>query len=256
MAGPRAQKYNPQVVRLSPTALDTWATCRRRYLLRHVLGVPVSDMTASGDEGLRVHAVMRFIHVNGHCNDDEFVNEVLVGHNCNTDAMRSMVDHHRERCPQQSSRGQHEIERARYHHRPVPMFLATARLDAVWIHDGLFDIRDYKTGRLAPMELRDDVRAHIQAWVFAPRAEAMGLRLRIRYEYLAVVANDDPDPWELDNDDLDLVEHTLRTAVTAIHNEEFDGIADPAVCSWCSYRSVCSESAAPGVSQWPALAVE
>ena len=31
---------------------------------------------------------------------------------------------------------------------PPPMFMATARIDAVWVHDGLLDARDYKTGRL------------------------------------------------------------------------------------------------------------
>lgn len=255
------QKFLPQVVRLSPTALDTWSTCRRRYFLRHVLGIPPSDSSTSGDEGLRLHAVMRFIHERGACDDEAFVHETLVSHECDTDTMRTMIARHRDRCPQRSSRGRHEIERARYHHRPVPMFLATARLDAVWIHDGIFDIRDYKTGRMAKMELRDDVRAHIQAWVFAPRAEALGLRLRLRYEYLAPEAGEDPEPWELDDDDLDAVEASLSATVAAIqheaeNDEPFRGIADPDVCKYCAYRSVCTDSAAPGVSQWPALALD
>ena len=256
MTQPRTQRLNPQIVRLSPTAVDTWSTCRRRYLLRHILGIPSSDSTLSGDEGLRLHAVMRFIHDNGRCDDHAFVHEVLLGHECDTDTMRSMIARHRGRCPQRSAQGKHEIERARYHHQPGPMFLATARLDAVWIHDGIFDIRDYKTGRIAPMDLRDDVRAHLQAWVFAPRAAAMGLRLRIRYEYLAPEAGDDPDAWEVDDEDLERIENGLRTTVLAIQHEAFEGIAQATVCGYCSYRSVCSESASPSVAQWPALAID
>ena len=37
-------------------------------------------------------------------------------------------------------------DRARFHRLPPPMFMATARIDAIWIHDGLLDARDYKTG--------------------------------------------------------------------------------------------------------------
>ena len=33
---------------------------------------------------------------------------------------------------------------------------------------------------------------------------------------------------------------------------EFRGVADAAVCGRCQYRSICEDSAAPGVPSWPA----
>ncbi len=272
----RAQKFVPDIVALSPTSIETWTKCERRYLLRHVLGIPPSDTGISNDEGLRLHAVLRYLHERRNCQDNDVVREVLTDHDCDTDAMRTMIARHRDRCPTAHAGhrfgngigsetgngaevdlvGRHEIERARYHHRPVPMFIASARLDAVWVHDGLFEVRDYKSGGLAPMELQDDPRAWVQAWVFAPRALHEGARLQLRYEYLAPEVRDDPEPWEPDDDDLIMVEERLRQTVVSIHDSSFAGVSDVAVCTRCQYRSICSQSAAPGVPTWPSLAVE
>jgi hypothetical protein len=244
------------LVRISPTALETWSICERRFLLRHVLGVPASDAGPPSDEGLRLHAVLRFVHVHGRCDDDAFVHETLVAHGCDTPTMRGHLERHRQRCPRDATRGRHEIERARYHHSPGPMFLATARIDAIWLHDGVFDVRDYKSGGLAPMALRDDVRAQVQAWVLAPRAAATGARLQVRYEYLAPEIDEDPDVWEPDDDDLAAVEERLRATVAAMHDSQFPGVDDAAVCSRCPWRSVCAQSAAPGEPTWPVLAFD
>ena len=262
----RGQILVPKVVALSPTSLEAWNRCERQYLLRHILGVPASDVGLSNDEGLRLHAVLRFIHEHRSCQDPEFVATVLSDHACDTDAMRSMIGRHRDRCPSAplidgsqpttTSVGHHEVERARYHHHPVPMFLAAARLDAVWIHDGVFDVRDYKSGALSPYELRHDPRAWIQAWVMAPRAASLGARLRIRYEYLAPEVLEDPEPWEPDDDDLSEIEERLRATVLAIHDADFAGVNDPNVCSRCPYRSVCRDTAASGMATWPALSLE
>ena len=55
---------------------------------------------------------------------------------------------HARRCPSAGAAGAaHEVELARFHRQPAPMFMATARIDAIWIHDGMLDARDYKTGR-------------------------------------------------------------------------------------------------------------
>ena len=262
----RRQTLVPKVVALSPTSLEAWSRCERQYLLRHILGMPPSDAGLSSDEGLRLHAVLRFIHEHNSCQDPDIVSTVLSDHACDTEAMRTMVGRHRDRCPsapkvgaspdQAPSVGHHEVERARYHHHPVPMFLAAARLDAVWIHDGIFDIRDYKSGARSPLELRHDPRAWIQAWVMAPRAASQNARLRIRYEYLAPEVHEDPEPWEPDDDDLAEVEERLRATVLAIHDSDFPGVSEPSVCGRCPFRSVCSESAAPGAPTWPSLAVD
>jgi hypothetical protein len=145
----------------------------------------------------------------------------------------------------------HEITRARLFAR-YPNFLASARIDAAWIHDGMLDVRDYKTGSAWHTRVADDPRARVQAWVMAPIADARALQLRLRYEHLAAEIDDDPDDWTPDADDLALVEHELVTLVTAIRDEsEWRGVADAETCRTCRYRSICPDSAAPGLAEWP-----
>jgi RecB family exonuclease len=133
------------------------------------------------------------------------------------------------------------------------MFMVTGRIDAVWIHDGIVDARDYKTGA-APYSdnVADDLRARLQAWLLAERAARRGLRLRVRYEYLSAEVEEDPQPFEPDADDLAAIENELRSVAEQIWNEEeFAGVADREVCAWCRYRSICPSSAAPAVPSWP-----
>ena len=128
------------------------------------------------------------------------------------------------------------------------MFMATARIDAVWIHDGLLDARDYKTGRLCVRAARRRSRGE-GAGVRARRSAAQrrGLRLRLRYEYLSAEVDDDPDPWEPDADDLAAIDEELRAAVERMWTiDDWKGVADADVCRTCRYRSICRDSAAPG----------
>ena len=90
------------------------------------------------------------------------------------------------------------------------MFMATARIDALWIHDGLLDARDYKTGRLWHTRVCDVPAAKVQAYVLGRAAQRRGLRMRLRYEYLQPEVDEDPEPWEPDDDDLLAVEEELR----------------------------------------------
>ena len=135
------------------------------------------------------------------------------------------------------------------------MFMATARIDAVWVHDGLLDARDYKTGGLWHDRVADVPAAKVQAFVLAEAARKRGLRLRLRYEYLSADVADDPDPWEPDPDDLAAIEEELRAAVERMRtNDDWTGVADANVCSRCSYRSICRDSVTPGEAAWPVLA--
>ena len=146
--------------------------------------------------------------------------------------------------------------------------MATARFDAVWVHDGVLDVRDYKTGRRWYDRITEDPRAKVQAWVAARLASERGLRLRLRYEHLAAEIVEDPDPWEPEADDLVALEEELRQAVEAIQAEsgwqgvndeaiwreqDFSGVGDAAICGTCRYRSICPESAAPAQPIWPTL---
>ncbi len=249
---PTPTEMHGAISRLTPTALSAWSWCPRRYYLKYVLGLPESDGGASTDFGKLAHEILAYLHRHGGCHDEASAREVLVAHDCDSDAMRALLDQHRTRCPRTVDDARHDIARARYHHLPPPYFLATAELDSVWVHDGLFDIRDYKTGGAAPLELRDDVRARIQAWVWAPLAERKGLRLRVRYEYLSAGVTE-PDPWEPDGDDLDAVEAWLTGIVTDMRSSAFEGVADAHHCGACGFRSICSDSAAPSEPAWPVL---
>jgi PD-(D/E)XK nuclease superfamily protein len=132
------------------------------------------------------------------------------------------------------------------------MFMATGRIDAIWRHRDLLDARDYKTGRPFTERVADDPRARLQVWLLAPLARREQLRLRLRYEFLAAEVDDDPEPFEPDDDDLEAIEAELRGIVSAIRAEDqFAGVADATVCGRCRFRSVCRDSAARGVPVWP-----
>ncbi|MEY3361376.1 MAG: hypothetical protein RL531_1095, partial [Actinomycetota bacterium] len=86
----------------------------------------------------------------------------------------------------------------------------------------------------------------------------LGLGLRIRYEHLAAEVDDEPDPFEPDADDLAAITGELREVVAAIRDAGADvsgagfvGVRDVEICARCDHRSVCPDSAAPGVPTWP-----
>jgi hypothetical protein len=253
----RAARHDPRpgVLRITPTSLDSWRRCRRAWLLQHVLDVPASDEGGSPDHGQLVHDVLRFVHSGGSCHDPAHVEDVLAGHG-GSDRLREEIGRHAARCPSPAETVGHETSFARFTGaRPaLASFLVTARLDAVWVHDGLLDARDYKTGAVTTTKVADDPRAWSQMWVLAPLAEERGLQLRLRYEHLASEIDEEPEPWEPDADDLAALEARLREEVRAMRAEAaFSGIADPDVCAMCRYRSICRDSASPGEPTWPEL---
>jgi len=124
----------------------------------------------------------------------------------------------------------------------------------VWIHDGVLDVRDYKTGALRYERLADDPRARVQAWVMARDARRTNLRLQLRYEHLQPEVDDDPEPWEPADDDLAEIEEELRNAVADMwRTDDWKGVAEVDVCRTCRYRSICRDSVAPGEPVWPVL---
>ena len=123
----------------------------------------------------------------------------------------------------------------------------------MWVHDGLLDARDYKTGRLRDERIADDPAAKVQIFVLDAAARKRGLRLRLRYEYLSADVADDPDAWEPEPEELASIEEELRAAVERMSkNQDWHGVADE-MCTRCSYRSICRDSAAPGEPSWPVL---
>lgn len=247
-----------EIVSVTPSNFDDFVQCERRFLNRHLLGLPASDPGAPNETGLLAHDMLRAIHARGSCGDTAHVADVLAGHGADNDHVRELVDRHARRCPSADAESSaHEQTLARFHRRPPPMFMATARIDAVWVHDGLLDARDYKTGKLWHERVADVPAAKVQAYVLDEAARRRGLRLRLRYEYLSPDVTDDPDAWEPDADDMAAVEEELRSVVERMRaNDDWVGVADERVCSYCSYRSICRDSAARGAPAWPVLATE
>jgi hypothetical protein len=240
----------PGLLSISPTSVATWTRCARQWRDRALLNLPASDPLDGASHGLLLHRLLHLVHRTGSCHDAAHVDDVLGAHGADV-RTRDEVRRHAERCPLDAEAVGHEVEWARAHPGP-PVFLATARFDAVWAHDGILDVRDYKSGRVAEHPVHEDPQAQLQAWVAAPQAVARGLRLRLRYEHLATEVLEDPDPWEPTDDDLAGVEVKLTSVVAAMLAERtFAGVDDPAVCAHCGYRSICDESAAPGVPSWP-----
>jgi hypothetical protein len=241
-------------VSITPSNFDDFVQCERRFLNRQLLGLPASDAGPANETGLLVHDMLRVIHSSGSCGDTAHVTDVLAGHAADTDPVRQLVERHARRCPSRDvTRAAHEFTLARFHKLPPPMFMATARIDAVWVHDGLLDARDYKTGRLRDEGLADDPAAKVQVFVLDKAARERGLQLRLRYEYLSADVADDPDAWEPDADDLVAIEEELRASVERMRtNDDWKGVSDER-CGWCAYRSICRDSAAPGEPSWPVL---
>jgi len=242
------------VVSLTPSNYDDYVQCPRRFLNRHLLALPASDPGASNDIGLLVHDMLRVIHARGSCADAAHVADVLAGHGADDDTVRQLVERHARRCPSTDvTAAAHEHTLARFHRLPPPMFMATARIDAVWVHDGLLDARDYKTGRVHAERLSDDPAAKVQAFVLDAAARRRGLQLRLRYEYLSADVADDPDAWEPDADDVAAIEEELRAAVAGMRaNDDWPG-APGEICARCAYRSICRDSVAPSEPTWPVL---
>ena len=245
----------PEIVRLTPSTYADFVRCRRLFLTSALLRVPPSDAVRSPDQGLLVHDVLERLHRTGTCHDSAHVQRVLAEAEADTAQMRAFVDRHARRCPSAVDNAAHEVDRVRFHKEPVPMFLASARIDAVWIHDGVLDARDYKTGAMHYERLADDPRARVQAWVLARDATRTGLRLRLRYEHLQPEVDDDPEPWEPGDDDLAAITEELRDAVATMWRiDDWRGVAETDVCRTCRYRSICRDSAAPSEPTWPVLA--
>ena len=242
------------IISITPSNYDDFVQCERRFLNRQLLGLPASDAGPPNDTGIKVHDLLRLIHAGGSCSDAAHVEAVLAGHDADNDHVQQLVDRHVRRCPSSDVSGSaHEVTLARFHKLPPPMFMATARIDAVWVHDGLLDARDYKTGRLRTDRLADDPAAKVQAFVLHQAARDRDLRLRLRYEYLNAEVVDDPEAWEPDAEDLAAIEEEIRAAVERMRTiDDWKGVADER-CTRCAYRSICRDSVAPSEPTWAVL---
>lgn len=241
------------VVHLTPTTVDRWLRCPRQYLLRNVVQLPEIDRGPWSNEGLKVHAVLRHLHEHGSCDDRTWVREVVDNHGAgDTERLLGFVERHARMCPRGAEPLGHEVELARLHREPPPVFLGSGAIDAVWVHDGVLDARDYKTGAGVLPDISHDARARVQAWLLAPEARRRRLGLRIRYEFLAPEVEEEPPAWDPDVEEVEAVGAELLAVADAIRAErDFPGVSDPAVCRHCSFRSVCIHAATEGKTSAP-----
>lgn len=249
----RRERLLPEIPPASPSSLDDWQRCPRLYLDRHLLRLPESDAGSSAVTGTLVHDLLRHLHGQGDCHDPEHRDATLENHGQPVDGpVAAMLRRHADRCPAPAPARGHELEVVRVS-RSGPVWIGTGRLDAVWEHDGILDVRDYKTGAPRDGSLAEDVRAQLQAWLAAPLAS--GLRVRVRYEHLGVDPGADPVEFEPDADDLARIEADVSAIVDAIRDaaarDEFPGVREKETCGTCGYRSICPDSAAPATPTWP-----
>jgi PD-(D/E)XK nuclease superfamily len=247
----------PGIVSMTPTSLESWHRCRREWRNRKLLQIPASDGDGGTAHGQKVHDLLRFVHEQGSCRDAAHVEGVLADHGFDDPRLLDEIVRHTRRCPEGAESLGHEVTHARFHRTPLPLYMATARIDALWLHDGILDAHDYKTGRRWSDRVREDRQARLQAWVLAPLAARLGARVRVTFEHLALEIDDDPEPFDPDDDDLAQIEEELRGAAEAMRAESsFTGVGDKQVCVRCGYRSICTDSAAPSEPVWPMVDTE
>ncbi len=253
---PQMRSLLGDIPTLTPSSYANLKRCDRLYWQKHLLRLPASDSQFSPDRGLLVHAMLKMIHDQGVCSDLDLVHDVLAAHGADDEITFEMVQRHARRCPRIWERCGHEVDLSRFQPLPPAVFFAHARIDAIWVHDGILDARDYKTGAVQFNYVGDDPAARVQAFVLAKHLDRVGAtRLRVRYEHLAPEVDEDPEPFEPDAQDLAAITEELKDAVKRMwaSEGEFTGVNEPAVCGSCAYRSICRDSATPSEPIWASL---
>lgn len=237
-----------ETIALGPSRLATWLACPRQFRNRHLLDLPAVDRGGDGpNEGNLVHQLLRVLHQDGPCGPapSTRIDQLVDDHDVpNPDRIRSMLEAHARRCPTGAESWGHERELAQLRTERGLTVMVAGRVDAAWIHDGWLDARDYKTGARAVDRVQDDAAARVTAWLLAPVADALDLRLRLAFEHLRVDTDDDPEPFVPGDDDMAAIEAELDEAAAGIASEDFTATPHATVCGHCSWRSACPESAA------------
>ena len=229
---------------VSPSSLDDWERCPRLYLDRHLLRLPESDAghgrdhratsctTCSATSTARATATIRSVARR----------RSRTTGSPPTDPSRRCCAATPTGAPLPRPARGHELEVVRASRAADRSGSATGRLDAVWEHDGILDVRDYKTGLPRDGSLAEDIRARVQAWLAAPlagRPPAAGplrapRRRRGRRSGRVRARRRGPRPHR--------GRHRARSSTrsaTPRPGATFPGVADAEICRTCSYRSIC-----------------
>ena len=131
---------------------------------------------------------------------------------------------------------------------PLPMFMATARIDAIWIHDGLLDARDYKTGKLWHTRVCDVPAAKVQAFVLgAGRHGAEGCDCGCATSTSNPRSTTIPSRGSRTTTTSTPSKRSCARAPSSACGSSTTGSASPkpTCAARCQYRSICRDSAAP-----------
>ena len=248
---PGGRPTDPDLARdLAPMS----AAWRNQYLL----SIPASDDTGSAEHGRRLHDVLRFVHEHGSCTDADHVRSVVDADGGSNRLGEEIAAH---AAPVPGRDGRAGWSRARS--RPLPS-RAVAALHGDGAHRRRVGARRH--ARRPRLQDRDDAGTRRSRRIRRPGCRPgssrrsrrrVGLRLRLRYEYLSPDVDEDPPAWEPEPDELLEVEENLRTVVDAIRAEEaWHGVADATVCGYCRFRSICPDSAVTSTSTWPAIELD
>jgi len=161
------------------------------------------------------------------------LNETLLG----------FLTRHARRCPPNATSVGHELDLAQLHTWGAAPAMVTARIDALWLHDGVLDCRDYKTGSPRYERVADDPAARLQVWLLARLADEMGVSVRLRYEHLVEGLEEDPEPFDPDADDIAQIQSDIGEVAAAIAVSEFPGVSDVYVCRRCAFQRACPDAA-------------
>jgi CRISPR/Cas system-associated exonuclease Cas4 (RecB family) len=247
----------------SPTALDTFFSCPRRFLLSYVLGIPEPEdddpfeIISAAEAGSMAHSLM-----------EELGNTTITGDEFQKMAERSFDKFISEKPPLISGKVEAEKEQfmemmeTAYEmdpHREVVLEEENVHCvheSGVKIHgfpdrvekldDGTCLIVDFKTGR-SVKHVQDDIETCLQVLIYAYLMEKKGLKISGgEYRYIRL---GETVTCKYDDEMKNALLERLNSFKEAMVNGEFpvpdpEEIKDKNPCKYCKYGNICGKSSA------------
>ena len=247
----------------SPTALDAFFACPRRFMLKYIMGIPEPEdydpfeIISAMDIGTLAHSLM----------------EVLGGEPMDSDAFRKKSEEYFDRFLKEhppliaenvpAVRDQFlEMMDSAYHmdpHREIALEeedIYCTHESGVKIHgfpdrvekldDGTYLVVDFKSGR-SVKHVQDDIATCLQVIIYAYLMEQKGFRVSGgEYRYIrrgeTVTCRFDNDMKQQLSDRLTLFKNSMQSGSFPAANASENG-EDP--CKYCKYISICGRDSDP-----------
>ncbi|MCH3951822.1 MAG: PD-(D/E)XK nuclease family protein [Acidaminococcus sp.] len=246
----------------SPTQIETFFQCQRKFYLKYVLGIPEPDeekpfeVIPANDFGTLAHAMMA--QLDSHISKEEFISRAET-------AFDTYIKQHPPVAP-------YNIEREKknftdmlsdaYEHDPHNKVIlketemsCTHKGSGIEIHgypdrveelsDGTYQIVDFKTGKKVKQK-QDDVDSCLQVLLYGYIMEQKGHKISDgEYRYLrlseTISCTYDPKKESLDN--------KLTEFKAALEKGEFPVADGEEACDYCKYESICGKKDRVGGNQ-------